>query len=160
MEEFKTLIVVTLSALAAFLAPISGIIYSVVIVALLDFVLGLYVARKVMHEDFSFKKAWQWIKEAAIFFVTITCVLFVGQNLYPPFREPGGLDGAINAILTITFALLYIYTVNIFKNLKRWNPESRWIAFVYFIISIEFVKKVPFMEAFQKKEKEAKDGEY
>jgi hypothetical protein len=160
MEEFKTLLVVTLSALVAFLAPISGVIYSVILIASLNFVVGLYVARKVMHEDFSFKKAWDCIREAAVFFVIIACALFVGQNLYPTFRGQGGSDGAINAILTVTIALLYFYSVNIFKNLKRWHPESRWIAFVYFIISIEFVKDVPFMESFQKKEKEGGDGEY
>jgi multisubunit Na+/H+ antiporter MnhB subunit len=153
MEEFKTLIVVTLSALAAFLAPVSGVIYSVILVGMLNFAVGLYVALKVMREAFSFKKAWECIKEAAIFFVTIACALFVGQHINTP-------DGAIHAILTVTFALLYFYSVNIFKNLKRWNPESRWIAFVYFIISIEFVKKVPFMETFQKKKKEVGDGEY
>jgi hypothetical protein len=151
MEEFKTLIVVTLSALAAFLAPVIGIIYSVILVALLNFAVGLYVALKVMSEGFSFKKALECIKEVAVFFVIIACTLFVGNNIDQP-------DGAVNAILTVTFALLYFYSVNIFKNLKRWNRESRWIAFVYFIISIEFVKKIPFMETFQKKEGE--DGEY
>jgi multisubunit Na+/H+ antiporter MnhB subunit len=153
MEEFKTLIVVALSALAAFLAPISGVIYSVILIASLNFAVGLYVARKVMNEPFSFKKAWECIREAAIFFVIIACALFVGKNIDKP-------DGAINAILTVTIALLYFYSVNIFKNLKRWHPKSRWIAFVYLIISIEFVKDVPFMESFQKKEKEGGDGEY
>jgi hypothetical protein len=152
MNDIKTLIVVSLSSLATYLSPISGVVFAVTLVFIANFLFGLIVAKGVSGEDFSFRKAFQCIREAAVFFAVVACTYTIGEHLSNP-------EGALWSISVITYALLYFYAVNIFKNLKRMSPESRWIAFTYYIISIEFVKKVSFLESYLKQRKEVPDGE-
>lgn len=83
--------------------------------------------------------------EACVFFVIMASVFYVGDHIE-------NKSGALQCITAITYTLIYFYSVNIFKNLKQLFPKSRAIAFIYFVISIEFVSKIPHLEKFLKQE--------
>lgn len=73
-------------------------------------------------------------------------------------RAEQAVAEALVSISIVTHVVLYFYAVNVFKNLKRMFPGSQWIAFCYWLISFEFVKKVPFLESFLKQRKEVSNG--
>lgn len=150
MEDFKTLFITTFSAIAAYFSPIYGLCISASTVFLLKIIVGYITSKSVDKEDFSFKKAFETFREACTFFVLISCTFFVGEHM-------DNKSGAIQSISMVTYALIYFVALNIFKNLKRLYPDCQWIAFVYYILSIEFIKKVSFMESFLK-QKEVQNG--
>lgn len=147
MEDFKTLIIVSLSSLAAYLSPISGVVFSVTLIFIVNFIIGYIAGMRVNHEDFSFKKAFSCMKEAGTFFIIVVCTYTIGEKME-------NTTGALQSISMITYSLLYFYTTNVFKNLKKLFPRSMWIAFVYYMISFEFVKKVPGLEEFLKRKED------
>lgn len=147
-ETFKALLVVLFSAIASFLSPIWGFIYAALAVFLLNFIIGYVTDLRVNKANFDLKKAKECIADAAMFFVAIAAMLFVGNNI-------DNSSGALNAISTTMYVVLYFYSVNVFKNLKQLYPKSKWIAFIYWLIAFEFLKKVPFLEEFFKSNPEA-----
>lgn len=151
MENIKALLVGTLSALAAYLSPISSVIFSVLYVFILNFACG-YLAGMANGEKFAWKKAFSTVKEVAVYYMILVSIFIVGERM--------GDDGAaLQAITTITYAFIYFYAVNILRNLASIFKNSRSINFIYYVISFEVIKKIPFMESFIKQEKaEGKEG--
>ena len=151
MEDLKTIIIVSLSSLMAYLSPINGILFAVTFAFVLNFMVGYTTGMRVNKESFDLKKAFSCIKEACVFFVIVASVYTIGEHL-------NNSNEALTSISIVTYVVLYFYAVNVFKNLRRLFPRSQWIAFCYWLISFEFVKKVPFLESFLNQKKEAENG--
>lgn len=143
MEDLKTLIITTLAALAAYFSPIYGMVLSATVIFILRFIVGYLTSKRVDNEDFSFKKAFNCVIEATVFYVLISCTFFIGDHM-------NNQNGALQSISMITYALLYFFSVNVTGNLKRLFQESQWIAFIHYVISIEFIKNVSFIDTFLK----------
>lgn len=144
MENIKALLVGTLSALAAYLSPISSIMFSILYVFLLNFVFG-YLTGMSTGERFSFKKAFHTVKEVCAYYLILVSIFIIGERM-------GDGKAALQAITTITYAFIYFYAVNIMRNLSLLFKDSRSLAFIYYVISFEVIKRVPFLESFVKKE--------
>ena len=125
MEQIKNVAVWILAALGSYFAPIQSIF------------LG--------DEDFSLKKACICFLEATVLFVLMSSIFFVGEKI-------GNPSGAMQCITGIVYALIYFYSVNILRNIKGIFPNSRLIAFLYMVVSVEFVKKIPYLTMFTEKE--------
>lgn len=151
MEDLRTIIVVSLSSLMAYLSPINGILFAVTLAFVINFIIGYITGMRIDKEDFDFKKAFSCIKEACVFFMVVASVYTIGEHL-------NNSGEALMSISVVTYVVLYFYAVNVFKNLKRLFPNSQWIAFCYWLISFEFMKKVPFLESFLNQRKEAGNG--
>lgn len=150
MENIKGLIACVLSALAAYFHPISDIVFCTVYIFGLNFVLGLVAGMAVHNESFDFKKAFGCIVQTCVFFLVIASVYFVGEHM-------GNQQGAIQCVTAVTYALIYFLSVNTLRNLRVLFPDNRWITFIHYCLSMEFVKKVPFMTEFLKQEPENPD---
>lgn len=145
MDNIRGLIVCSLASLAAYFHPIQNVLIGIFWVFLLNFVFGLLAGLVRNKECFEFKKAFMCIIEACVFFVIIASVFFVGDYI-------GNKEGALQCVTSITYVLIYFYTVNIFKNLKLLFPNNKPIAFIHYVISIEFVTKIPYLDKFLKLE--------
>lgn len=145
MDNIRGLIVCSLASLAAYFHPIQNVLIGIFWVFLLNFVFGLLAGLVRNKESFEFKKAFMCIIEACVFFVIIASVFFVGDYI-------GNKEGALQCVTSITYVLIYFYTVNIFKNLKLLFPNNKPIAFIHYVISIEFVTKIPNLDKFLKLE--------
>lgn len=75
----------------------------------------------------------------------MSSIFFVGEKI-------GNPSGAMQCITGIVYALIYFYSVNILRNIKGIFPHSRLIAFLYMVVSVEFVKKIPYLTMFTEKE--------
>lgn len=152
MEDLRTIIVVSLSSLMAYLSPINGILFAVTLAFVLNFIAGYLSGMLVNKEDFNFKKAFSCFSEACVFVVFVAAVFTIGEHM-------DNASEALVSISIVTHVVLYFYAVNVFKNLKRLFPNSQWIAFCYWLISFEFMKKVPFLESFLKQRKGEQYGQ-
>ena len=142
MDTIKGFFVSVISAIAAYLNPISGEMQSLLGIFAINFVCGLLTALIANDEHFSFKKAWQAIVQATIFFVLICAIYFIGER-------KGNQDGALQCVSFVTYAVIYFYACNILRNLKTLLPNGsvayRAASFLYYVVSVEFVKKIPFL---------------
>lgn len=147
MENFKTLVVGTAAAMAAYFHPLSGVLFSLFYLFLLNLFFGIVTGIAVGREGFRFKKALNCMKEAGVYFIIVGSIYFVGEKM-------GNPDGALQCVTAVTYAFIYFYTVNILKNLRRLFPASRSLSFVHYVVGMEFVRKIPFLNGFLEQEKQ------
>lgn len=147
MEYFKSLIIGLITGVAAYLNPISGEIKSLLAVFALNFLCGLFAALLVNHESFSFKKAFRCVGEAAIFFMLVCCIYFIGEH-------KGNPNGALQCVSFITYSVFYFYGVNILRNIKEILPNAsigfKVVAFLHYVLSVEFIKNIPYLTNYLK----------
>lgn len=147
MTATKSIFACLMSGFFAFVAPISGNLFSLVAIFFINFAFGLVASVVIKHERFSFQKAFRAISESAVFLMIVLIVLMIGKTM------TGAFDSALQFISFITYTAFYFYGVNILRNAHALLPKSKTIKFLYKVLSVEFAKKIPFLEKFLKDEK-------
>jgi len=144
-STLKSLIVSLLAGLAAYLHPLQGDMYSLISVFVLNFLFGLLAGLLANSECFQFRKAWKCISEAAVFFVMVCAIYFIGEH-------KGNPEGALQCVSFVTYSIIYFYTVNILRNLKLLLPNGsvgyRVVAWLHWVVSVEFVKNIPYLKEY------------
>lgn len=147
MEHVKELIVGGFISVMAYLSPIQGEVKSLLVLFLLNFVFGYLAGMLANKEGFSFKKAFSCVKEATIFFMLVCALWYIGDH-------KGNADGALQCISFITYAIVYFYSLNILKNCKKMLQEGsaafKAVSFLYYVVSVEFIKQIPGLSAYLK----------
>ena len=136
MQTSKSFIAVSLATILSYFQPIQSILTAILWLFVLNFLFGLVAGIVANKENFSFRKAFTCISEVSVFLVILSTIFFIGDHL-------GARGGAMQAISTITYALLYFYSVNILKNLKLLFPASKGLIWIYNLLSIELIAKLP-----------------
>lgn len=145
MESIKSYIAISMAAILAYFQPIHSVLEAITLLFVINFLVGLMAGLFANRECFDFKKAFRCITEASVLLFILASVFFIGDHA-------GAKGQALQAISTIAYALIYFYSVNIVKNLKQLLPKSRSIAFLYNLISIELIAKIPYLNNFLKDE--------
>ena len=138
MENIRSIAGCVISAVVAYFAPIESIFLGVAWVFVVNFVFGLLNGIVVKNEIFSFRKAFSCFVEAMVLYVLMATIFLVGDRI-------GNQSGAMQCITAVVYALIYFYAVNILRNIKGLFPGNKTIRFLYWILSIEFVKEIPFI---------------
>ena len=143
----KSVLVTTLCAVAAFFAPIANLIFAVFLIFLLNCVAGIIADVVTGNRSFDLRKFFHCLLETMVFYVIIMAVYFIGDKLL-------NLAGAIQGSAAIVYAILYFYGTNILRNCYKLFPDSRTLKFMYYVLSFEIIKKLPYMERFKENEQE------
>lgn len=147
MYYLKNLFVGLVTGVAAYLNPISGDIKSLIALFAVNFLFGLMAGLLVNNETFSFKKAFRCILEAMAFFVLISAIYYIGE-------QKGNIDGALQCVSFVTYSVFYFYGVNVLRNWKqlcrKGSATHKCVAFIYYVVSVEFIKNIPFLSNYQK----------
>lgn len=143
----KSVLVTALCAVMAFFAPIANLIFAVFIIFLLNCVAGIITDVVTDRKTFELKKFFHCLFETMVFYVIIMAVYVIGDKLL-------NLAGAIQCSTVIVYAILYFYGTNILRNCNKLFPTSRTLKFLYYVLSFEIIKKLPYMERFKEKEEE------
>lgn len=151
LTTFKPLLITVLSIIMAYLAPVTSMVYAIFLLFLVNFMAGLIAGLIVEKEAFSVRKFFHCLLETMVFFVIVIVVYVLGDLM----DKPGA---AIQCITGIVYAVLYFYGVNVFRNLSKLFPDSRTLKFLYYVLSFEILKKVPFLRRFEEQEKAAVEG--
>lgn len=139
-----------LASILAYLDPITGDLKSLVAIFFINFLFGLLDGLITKRESFNFKKAFHCIAEAMTFFLLISCIYYIGKNT-------GQKSAALQCISFVTYSVFYYYGVNILRNLTTLFSNGRahkCFAFLYWVMSIEFIKGVPLLSTYLKNEKQ------
>ena len=143
----KSVLVTAMCAVLAFFAPIENLSFAVFIIFLLNCIAGLIADVVTDQKGFELKKFFHCLFETMVFYVIIMAVYFIGDILL-------NISGAIQCSTVIVYAILYFYGTNILRNCIKLFPTSRTLRFLYFVLSFEIIKKLPYMERFKEKESE------
>lgn len=143
----KSALVTAMCAVLAFFAPIANLIFAVFIIFLLNCIAGIIADVVTDKKTFDLKKFFHCLFETMVFYVIIMAVYFIGDTLL-------NISGAIQCSTVIVYAVLYFYGTNILRNCIKLFPTSRTLRFLYFVLSFEIIKKLPYMERFKDKEAE------
>lgn len=82
-----------------------------------------------------------------VFFLLVAAIYFIGDH-------KGNPDGALQCVSFITYSIFYFYGVNILRNLKLMATSGtafyKVVSFLYYVVSVEFIKHIPFLTNYQK----------
>ena len=147
----KSAMVTALCAILAFFAPIANLIFAVFIIFLLNCIAGIVADVVTDSKSFDLKKFFHCLFETMVFYVIIMAVYVIGDKLL-------NLAGAIQCSTVIVYAILYFYGTNILRNCAKLFPDSKTIKFMYYVLSFEIIKKIPYMDRFKEEEAEVTDN--
>lgn len=145
----KNLMVTFFSITLAYFAPMSDMVFVIFFIFALNCLAGMVSGIVTRHERFSIKKFFHCLLETFVFYVIVLSVFVIGEKM-------NNLDGALQCIAGIVYAICYFYGVNTLRNLRKLFPGSRVLNFMYYVLSFEVVKKIPYMQQFKEREEQKK----
>lgn len=143
MDVFKTIVITVFSAITAYCEPVRNAMILLFLMSGIDLLAGMICSIAVDRERFQFKKFIMAAVYLLVYLGVITLIYTVG-------RYQGDHEGAMLIVKTITYVFIYFYSANILKNLTKLFPSNRVIGFLYFVIDLEFTKKIPYLSDFLK----------
>ena len=141
-DTIKNLLITITSVLIGYFAPLKDIVFVLFFVFLLNCIFGLIAGVGVQGERFSLKKFFRCISETLVFYVIVLSIYMVGEKM-------GNTDGAVQCISGVVYAIIYFYAVNILRNAHKLLPKSKGLKFLYYVLSFEIIKKIPYLQQFQ-----------
>lgn len=136
MTTIKSFLAMSIAAVLAYFEPIGSLLTSLTLLFVLNFVAGLLAGLLAQRERFSFRKSFLCVTEMSVFLLILTCTFFIGDHV-------GDQPGALQAVSTITYTLLYFYSENILRNLRLLLPKSKAIALLHDLVSIRLLGRMP-----------------
>ena len=141
MEALRTFFVSFFAGLAAYFNPIHGEIESLLIIFGFNFLAGLFSDLLVNKEKFRYKKAMRCFFELTSMMVFISAMFSIGER-------KNDTEGVLQLVSFVTYVVIWFYSQNILRNLKllfKTGTMHNVFAFLYYIVSVEFVKRIPFL---------------
>lgn len=149
-NTIRNLLVTVFGVLMGYFAPLKDIVFVIFFIFLLNCIFGLVAGVGVQGEKFSLKKFFRCIVETLVFYVIVLSIYVIGEKM-------GNVDGALQCISGVVYAIIYFYSVNILRNANKLLPKSKVIKFLYYVLSFEVIKKIPYLQQFQEKKDEVED---
>lgn len=138
--DVRLIIVNLITAVLSFLSPITDFMTAAGILFGMNFVCGL-LADIISGNDWSWKKAFTFILYCFIFFGLATFIYMCGHYMHNE-------AGAIQMVSWVCYAAIYIYGVNILRNMKvlvkDGTPLYRLLDFCYYVLTLKFCKNIPY----------------
>lgn len=147
--ELKNMIVTLCSITLAYFAPVKDMVFVIFFIFLINMLAGLVSGIVVDNEGFNNKKFFHCIVETCVFYLIVGSVFLIGEKLH-------NHNGAMQCITGVVYAILYFYGTNTLRNLNKLFPDNKVISFIYYVVSFEIVKKIPYLQQFQNQDKEKK----
>jgi hypothetical protein len=150
-ETIRNLIVTICSVLIGYFSPLGDIVFVIFFVFLLNCIFGLVAGVGVEGERFNLKKFFRCIMETFVFYVIVLSIYVVGEKM-------GNEPGALQCISGVVYAIIYFYAVNILRNIHTLFPKNKWVKFLFYVLSFEIIKKIPYLQQFQEKKDEVEQS--
>lgn len=146
VSQFKTTVIGVTSAVMAFLAPLAADLYVMLILFAANALFGV-VADIVDDKKWDKSKMRVAFVEALLFFLFVFIIYGIGTL-------KGNMDGALQCVSFISYSLMYYYGTNIARNMMNILPDGspghRCFQFLYYMLSVEFIKRIPVLSDYLK----------
>jgi len=148
MEEFlKSVWIVFVGVVLTminYFEPVVNMIVAITIIFVCDIVFGIVAGKKLNKEHVSFKKGMSAIKVFGVYIFVITLLYAIGKLMSDSTMM-------LYVVKTVSWVTIYFYVTNLTKNLRRLNPKSQCIKFIYWFLSVEFLDNIPSLKKFLEK---------
>lgn len=153
MDSVRFLFATALANVAGLLIPIKNDIYGLVLLFTLNFVIGM-LADVCNHREWSFKKAFRFFRDAAIYFGMILSIYLLGC-----FK--GEERAAVHCVSFMIYLAIYFYGTNILRNARLiTNDRStmfRILDFIYYLLSLRVLEQNTLLKDFVEHENDRKN---
>lgn len=152
-DTVKAILITTLAAAVTYLEPIQGLVVGILALLALNFGVGFVTGLVVEHESFSFAKFKVAACEGAFFLGLLSFTYFLGDH-------NGNPKETVSCISAMTYIIIYCYGVNMLKNARKWVIQEcafkMVLDMIYYILTVEFIKKFPAFDKYKKENTENK----
>ena len=143
-----------LSGMAGYFFPIKDFMLAMLCVFGANFLMG--ITADIAHGGhWDNKKAQMAFIHVFIFF-GIACFVFIIAHLMHVQKE------GIQAVSWICYAAMWFYCRNILRNLKSVvkpsTPMGGLVSFLYYVVSLQMIEKIPYLKGFANGDKEKENG--
>ena len=150
-DTIRNLFATIASVLVGYFAPIKDVVFVIFFIFLLNCIFGLLAGVTVEGERFNLKKFFRCIMETLVFYVIVLSIYLVGEKM-------GNQPGSLQCISGVAYAIIYFYAVNILRNAHKLLPKSKGIKFLYYVLSFEVIKKIPYVQEYLENEKAVEEA--
>lgn len=144
MDTMRYIFASLLANIAGLLFPIRNDIFGLVLLFSLNFVVGLF-ADLSNHRDWSFKKAFCFFRDAAVYFVMVASMYVLGHL-------KGEEQAAVHCVSFMIYVAIYFYGTNILRNARMLTQEHstlfRILDFLYYVLSFKVVGKYGYLKSY------------
>ena len=144
-DKIKSFISVVLLYILAYIRPVENEVVALFIILGLNFLFGYLSGMIANHEEFDWKKFFRCILEGACMVIICVGVFVIGRLKHHE-------ETAATLVSWCTYVMIYCYSLNIFKNLKKIFifGTAPWlvVAFFYYVLRFKFIEKIPFLATF------------
>ena len=153
MDSLKFVFASLFANIAGLLFPIKNDIFGLVLLFSLNFVVGMF-ADLSNRRDWSFRKAFCFFRDAAVYFVMVASMYVLGHL-------KGEEQAAVHCVSFMIYVAIYFYGTNILRNARLLTQEHstlfRILDFLYYVLSFKVVARYgylkSYMDAYEKDKK-------
>lgn len=150
VTSLKNLLVTLFSVTFAYFAPVSDMVFVIFFIFAINCIAGMVAGIVAKHERFSNKKFFHCLLETLVFYMIVLSIYVIGEKMK-------NMEGAMQCITGVVYAICYFYGVNTLRNLRKLFPTSKPLNFIYYVLSFEVVRKIPYLQQFIDHEKEKEE---
>lgn len=136
MDAIKLSVITLISALLAYLQPIYAPVMVLTIVFLGDIVAGIAVDLAVNKDRIRIKKILFALLFVALYVSIIANTFIIGDHM-------GDQDESLKIVKMLTYVFAYFYVSNTLRNLCILFPNNKPLAFLYYWLGLQVVKRLP-----------------
>ena len=153
MDSIRLTVATLLANVAGLLFPIRDDIYGLVLLFTVNFIMGM-LADVSNRREWSFKKAFRFFRDAAIYFVMVSSIYLLGH-----FK--GEEEAAMHCVSFMIYVAIYFYGTNILRNARMLtNERSTLFAvlnFLYYLLSLRVLEKSESLKGYFEHERDRKN---
>lgn len=153
MDSFKLLLTTVIANVAGLLFPIRNDIYGLVLLFTVNFIAGI-LADVCNHREWSFKKAFGFFRDAAIYFGMVASIYLLGHL-------KGEEDVAMHCVSFMIYVAIYFYGTNILRNARMVTSERSTLFvvldFLYYMLSLRVLERNESLKGYIEHEKKSKN---
>lgn len=148
------MVITTLLAnVAGLLFPIKDDIYGLVLLFSINFLVGM-LADVCNRKEWSFRKAFCFFRDAAIYFVMVASIYLLGYL-------KGEEEVAVHCVSFMIYVAIYFYGTNILRNARMLTSERSTLFvvlnFLYYLFSLRVIEKNDSLKDFFEHERKRKN---
>jgi hypothetical protein len=137
MDSIKLVITSVGANVAGLLFPIRNDIFGLVLLFGVNFLIGV-LADVCNHNEWSFRKAFSFFRDAAIYFVMVASIYLLGH-----LKGEHGI--AVHCVSFMIYVAIYFYGTNILRNARMITNEKstlyRVLDFLYYVMSLRVLER-------------------
>jgi phage-related holin len=135
---------------AAYFEPIRALLMLVTALFVADFITGVVKSRKVNRTWTLRSKRLRWSFVKMFVYMAVMAITF-----YVCEAMQLSASTALSVVKVEVWCVVYVEGLSIVENLLAVFPDDKFLKFLHYLLSVEFLKHVPLLSNFLKE----KDGE-